>query len=70
MSEAFGPQLQEPEHVAALMQPLMIKFDAVVKVVDGCVNDDLIPLLECLMSVVAALQGAMLPYCTFAMPPH
>ena len=54
---SVGSQLNNPDYINVLMPPLIAKFNVLM---DD--DKDLLPLMECLSSVAAALQSGFLPY--------
>ena len=58
MARSFGSHLNKPDYINLLMPPLIAKFNTLKDDDD----EELIPLMECLSSVVEALQSGFLPY--------
>ncbi|VDM41758.1 unnamed protein product [Toxocara canis] len=58
LADSVGSNLNQPQYVQTLMEPLMAKWSSLS-------DDDkeLFPLLECLSSVATALHVAFLPFC-------
>ncbi|VDK20488.1 unnamed protein product [Anisakis simplex] len=58
LADSVGSNLNQPQYVQTLMEPLMAKWSSLS-------DDDkeLFPLLECLSSVATALHVSFLPFC-------
>ena len=58
MARSFGSHLNKPDHVKLLMPPLISKWDTLKDDDD----EELAPLMECLLSVIEVFQSGFLPY--------
>jgi transportin-1 len=58
LSDSVGNNLNKPEYIIQLMPPLIDKWNSLRDE-----DKNLFPLLECLSSVVTALQTGFIPYC-------